>query len=213
MNGKNIIEYGYINYIEIEEMKNKLAVNHQQKTFKKKSNSLKIFSNEHKRSSKTIKNILSDKQLNINEISKKSDSRKSNQISKKSKSKNSKKQEKENQTQKKTKKEISQPKLDTFVTKVKQEEDNKDNFASPILQSNKIALNDKNTEKICNYYMEGLHKAFIKRSSDYFSNLHRVHFNQSLQFINVKKGLNLSNYVTNGKSAYVPGSNNFIFHN
>lgn len=55
------------------------------------------------------------------------------------------------------------------------------------------------------YYMEGLHKALVKRGNDYFSNLYKVHFNQSLQFLNVRKGLNLSGYTPNGKKAVIPG--------
>lgn len=53
--------------------------------------------------------------------------------------------------------------------------------------------------------MEGLSKAFVKRSNDYFSNLFKVHFNQSLQFLNVKKGLSLVGYSPNGKKAFIPG--------
>lgn len=186
--------------------KNKF-VPYDHKTFKKKSSSLKIFNNNHKRNSKTIKHILSDK--NSNNSAKKSISRKSNPVTKRPKSKNSKKNDKENLVVKKEKTEISQPKLDTFVTKVKEEKSAPNKFIKTIEPSNKLIQNSIQKKTIPSYYMEGLHKAFIKRSGDYFSNLYRIHFNQSLQFINVKKGLNLSSYSTNGKLAYIPGGKNF----
>lgn len=191
-------------------MKNKF-VPYQNKEFKKKSNSLKVFNKDHKRSSKTIKHILSDKVINFNESQKKNNTNnKSTKILKKPKSKNLKKNEKENESVQKSKIEISKskPNLDTFITKVKEEKSSPtDKFLSSVNSSNKLITNPKSVSKIPAYYMEGLHKAFIKRSSDYFSNLSRVHFNQSLQFINVKKSLNLSNYTTNGKLSYIPGSN------
>lgn len=191
-------------------MKNKF-VPYQNKEFKKKSNSLKMFNKDHKRNSKTIKHILSDKNLNLNEYSKKNNTNnKSTKILKKPKSKILKKNEKENEISQKSKIEISKPKtnLDTFITKVKEEKSTpKDKFLNSLNSSNKLLNNQKSISKLPAYYMEGLHKAFIKRSNDYFSNLYRVHFNQSLQFINVKKNLNLSNYTTNGKLSYIPGSN------
>ena len=78
-----------------------------------------------------------------------------------------------------------------------------------VSEKGQLIKNAVKTRKIPQYYMEGLHKALVKRGGDYFSNLYKVHFNQSLQFLNVKKGLNLTGYTPNGKKAVIPGSKRF----
>ena len=78
-------------------------------------------------------------------------------------------------------------------------------ISGTITQNPKFSKKNLDNKKINPYYMQGLFKAFIKKGGDYFSNLYRVHFNQSLQFLNVKKTLNLNGYVPNGKLAFIPG--------
>ena len=99
--------------------------------------------------------------------------------------------------------------MNGFVTKVRESKPApgliSKSISKDLLGSKKLGAGDINE-----YYMRGLFKAFMCKGGDYFSNLYRVHFNQSLQFLNVKKGLNLNGYVPNGKLAFIPGGKNSI---
>lgn len=109
--------------------------------------------------------------------------------------------------------------LDAFVTKVSEKNLGSRNLLGKMnsgeVETEKAQLikNSVKSRSIPKYYMEGLHKALVKRGGDYFSNLYKVHFNQSLQFLNVKKGLNLTGYSPNGKKAVIPGCKKFISYN
>jgi hypothetical protein len=95
--------------------------------------------------------------------------------------------------------------LTGFVTKVSENKVTPNLVSNNMREGGKLVQKNVDQSKINPYYMQGLYKAFMKKSNDYFSNLYRVHFNQSLQFLNVKKGLNLNGYVPNGKLAFIPG--------
>lgn len=113
---------------------------------------------------------------------------------------------KENRTTEgKSKKVISEQGLNGFVTKVSENKASSSLITKDFQGDSKFLKKQTDTKHICPYYMQGLFKAFMKKGNDYFSNLYRVHFNQSLQFLNVKKGLNLNGYVPNGKLAFIPG--------
>jgi len=91
------------------------------------------------------------------------------------------------------------------VTKVSENKPTPNFLGNGMKMETSVKKNMTDHSKINSYYMQGLYKAFMKKSNDYFSNLYKVHFNQTLQFLNVKKGLNLNGYVPNGKLAFIPG--------
>jgi len=93
------------------------------------------------------------------------------------------------------------------VTKVSENKPTPNLLSTNLKENSKLIKKSVDQSKINGYYMQGLYKTFMKKGNDYFSNLYRVHFNQSLQFLNVKKGLNLHGYVPNGKVAFIPGGN------
>lgn len=97
--------------------------------------------------------------------------------------------------------------LTGFVTKVSENKPTPNLLSTNLKENSKFIKKSVDQSKINGYYMQGLYKTFMKKGNDYFSNLCRVHFNQSLQFLNVKKGLNLHGYVPNGKVAFIPGGN------
>lgn len=93
------------------------------------------------------------------------------------------------------------------MTKVSENKPTPNLLSTNLKENSKLIKKSVDQSKINGYYMQGLYKTFMKKGNDYFSNLYRVHFNQSLQFLNVKKGLNLHGYVPNGKVAFIPGGN------
>lgn len=95
--------------------------------------------------------------------------------------------------------------MNGFVTKVSETKPTPSLVSTNFTKDTKYGSKKLENKKLNAYYMQGLYKAFMKKGTDYFSNLYRVHFNQSLQFLNVKKGLNLTGYAPNGKLAFIPG--------
>lgn len=196
------------------------------KGFGRKSNSLKVFHKEPKKSSRTLKNVLSDKNLNSKKTRQTAGSRKEKKktvvkmsnLSTKAKNRRSSENVNcnvnGNKENRKTETKSIYPRfnlikdggLDGFVTKVSESK------PTPSLVSSNFTKDSKfGGKKLNAYYMQGLFKAFMKKGNDYFSNLYRIHFNQSLQFLNVKKGLSLNGYVPNGKLAFIPGGKKYFF--